>query len=128
MSRIYYVAPTGCNCNPGTIDAPFRTINHAAQLALPDDTVRVREGVYREWVDPAEGGLTPASRITYEAMPGEHVVIKGSEIVTGWTLVDGTVWTARSKSGQPIPAGAEVRIDAIEGVKVIVEPAKGGAL
>ena len=94
MSRIYYVAPTGCNCNPGTIDAPFRTINHAAQLALPGDTVRVREGVYREWVDPAEGGLTPASRITYEAMPGEHVVIKGSEIVTGWTLVDGTVWTA----------------------------------
>lgn len=46
----------------------------------------------------------------------------------GTVKVDGTVWTARSKSGQPIPAGAEVRIDAIEGVKVIVEPAKGGAL
>lgn len=94
MSRIYYVAPNGCNCNPGTIDAPFRTINHAAQLALPGDTVRVRGGVYREWVDPVEGGLTQASRITYEAMPGEHVVIKGSEIVTGWTPVDGTVWKA----------------------------------
>lgn len=95
MSHIYYVAPTGCNGNPGTIDAPFRTISHAAQLALPGDTVRVREGVYREWVDPAEGGLTPASRITYEAMPGEHAVIKGSEIVKGWTLVDGTVWTVK---------------------------------
>nr|MBR4279598.1 right-handed parallel beta-helix repeat-containing protein [Clostridia bacterium] len=94
MPRIYYVATNGCNCNPGTIDAPFRTINHAARLALPGDTVRVREGVYREWVDPAEGGLTPVSRITYEAMPGEHVVIKGSEIVTGWTLTDGTVWQA----------------------------------
>ena len=93
MPRIYYVAPDGCNAASGTIDAPFRTINHAAQIALPGDTVRVREGVYREWVDPAEGGLTPASRITYEAMPGEHVVIKGSEIIKGWTPVDGTVWT-----------------------------------
>lgn len=93
MAHLYYVAPNGNDSNPGTLEAPFLTINHAAQLALPGDTVRVREGVYREWVDPAEGGLTPASRITYEAMPGEHVVIKGSEIVTGWTLVDGTVWT-----------------------------------
>lgn len=93
MAYLYYVAPNGNDSNPGTLEAPFLTINHAAQLALPGDTVRVREGVYREWVNPAEGGLTPASRITYEAMPGEHVVIKGSEIVTGWTLVDGTVWT-----------------------------------
>lgn len=93
MAYLYYVAPNGNDSNPGTLEAPFLTINHAAQLALPGDTVRVREGIYREWVNPAEGGLTPASRITYEAMPGEHVVIKGSEIVTGWTLVDGTVWT-----------------------------------
>lgn len=94
MSRIYYVSPNGCNCNPGTIDAPFATINHAAQLALPGDTVRVRGGVYREWVDPSEGGLTPTNRITYEVMPGEHAVIKGSEVVTGWTPVEGTVWKA----------------------------------
>lgn len=93
MAYLYYVAPNGNDSNPGTLEAPFLTINHAAQLALPGDTVRVREGVYREWVNPAEGGLTPASRITYEAMPGEHVVIKGSEIATGWALVDGTVWT-----------------------------------
>ena len=94
MPRIYYVSPSGCNCNPGTIEAPFATINYAAQLALPGDTVRVREGVYREWVDPAEGGLTPTNRITYEVMPGEHAVIKGSEVVTGWTLAEGTVWSA----------------------------------
>ena len=68
--------PPAATATPGTIDAPFRTINHAAQLALPDDTVRVREGVYREWVDPAEGGLTPASRITYEAMPGDTPLLK----------------------------------------------------
>ena len=91
---IYYVSPKGCNQNPGTQEAPFRTINHAAQIALPGDTVRVGEGVYREWVDPKEGGLTPTRRIVYEAAPGEHPVIKGSEVVTGWTLVEGTVWSA----------------------------------
>ena len=92
MPHIYYVSPNGCDSAAGTIEAPFRTINRAASVALPGDTVRVREGVYREWVDPQEGGLSSAQRITYEAMPGEHVVIKGSEIVTGWTLLKGTVW------------------------------------
>ena len=92
MPHIYYVSPAGCDGAAGTMEAPFRTINHAAAIALPGDTVRVREGVYREWVDPHEGGLNNAQRITYEAMPGETVVIKGSEIVKGWTLLDGTVW------------------------------------
>jgi len=31
-------------------------------------------------------------------------------------------WTARSTDGQPIPAGAEVKIDRVEGVKVYVTP------
>ncbi len=92
MSRIYYVAKNGCDTAAGTLEAPFCTINRAAAVALPGDTVRVREGEYREWVDPQEGGLSNALRITYEAMPGEHVVIKGSEVVKGWMLLDGTVW------------------------------------
>lgn len=40
----------------------------------------------------------------------------------GLVKVDGTLWTARSVSGAPIPAGAEVVIRSIEGVKVLVEP------
>ena len=31
-------------------------------------------------------------------------------------------WTARSASGQPIPQGVLIRVDRIEGVKVIVTP------
>ena len=33
-------------------------------------------------------------------------------------------WTARSTSGQPIPAGTRVRVDKVEGVKVYVSPAE----
>ena len=33
-------------------------------------------------------------------------------------------WTARSTSGQPIPAGTLVKVDKIEGVKAFVSPAE----
>ena len=59
----------------------------------PGDTVIVHGGEYREWVRPRRGGLSDQRRITYTAAPGEHVVIKGSEPVTGWERVDGNVWT-----------------------------------
>lgn len=42
----------------------------------------------------------------------------------GTVKVDGSIWSARSKSGAGIPAGAEVIIQAIEGVKVLVTPAE----
>ncbi len=89
---IYHVSKSGCDSAAGTKEAPFKTINRAAAIAAPGDTVQVHEGVYREWVDPQCGGLNEYCRITYEAAPGEKVVIKGSEVVTGWQLVEGTVW------------------------------------
>ena len=89
---IYHVSINGADHNPGTAEAPFRTINHAAQVAAPGDTVQVHEGIYREWVSPRNGGRSAYERITYEAAPGEHPVIKGSEVVTGWEKVEGTVW------------------------------------
>jgi Right handed beta helix region len=45
-------------------------------------------------VRPRRGGLSGTRRITYQAAPGEHVVIKGSERVTGWEPEQGTVWRA----------------------------------
>jgi len=89
---IYHVSPNGCDHAAGTAEAPFQTINRAARLAAAGDTVVVHNGVYREWVDPKNGGRGPHDRITYTAAEGEHPVIKGSEIVTGWERVSGTVW------------------------------------
>jgi hypothetical protein len=87
-----HVSTTGSDRADGSVERPFRTINHAAQLAQPGDTVIVHAGEYREWVRPRYGGLSDQRRITYTAAPGEHVVIKGSEPATSWQLVDGTVW------------------------------------
>ena len=89
---IYHVSIHGDDRAAGSEQAPFRTVNRAAAIARPGDTVRVHGGVYREWVDPQNGGWNDA-RIVYEAAPGEHPVIKGSEVVTGWERLDGTVWS-----------------------------------
>jgi hypothetical protein len=46
VGTIYYVAPSGDNGNSGTIGHPFRTIQHAADLVSPGDTVIVEDGTY----------------------------------------------------------------------------------
>jgi len=93
--RVFHVATDGCDLAGGTADTPFRTISRAAQVAGPGDKVIVHEGVYREWVKPARGGISDSERVVYEAADGETVVIKGSEPVEGWSRETGTVWKAR---------------------------------
>jgi hypothetical protein len=94
MPAEIHVSVTGSDRADGSVDAPKRTINHAAQLARPGDMVIVHEGEYREWVRPPRGGLSDQRRITYAAAPGEHVAIKGSELVTPWRHDGGQVWSA----------------------------------
>ena len=43
---------------------------------------------------------------------------------TGQVKLGGMYWTARSSDGKKIPAGALVRVDRIEGVKVFVTEEK----
>ena len=89
---IYYVSQNGDDNARGTFDAPFKTISHAAKVAVAGDTVRVMSGVYREHVTPDHGGNDEESRIVFEAAEGEHPIIKGSEVVTDWEHVSGKVW------------------------------------
>jgi Right handed beta helix region/Protein of unknown function (DUF1565) len=93
MTTTLHVSTTGSDAADGSADSPFRTIGRAAEVVGPGDAVVVHAGEYREWVKPRRGGLGDQRRITYEAAAGEHVVIKGSERVTGWGPVEGTVWT-----------------------------------
>ena len=90
----YHVAKHGSDQAQGTKEDPFLTINQAASLAIPGDTVTVHEGTYREWVKPRFKGLSEQRRITYQAAENEHVIIKGSEEIKDWELVEGHVWKA----------------------------------
>nr|WP_325212001.1 NfeD family protein [uncultured Oscillibacter sp.] len=40
---------------------------------------------------------------------------------SGAVYVDGKTWTARSVNGDPIPAGTQVKVEKIEGVKLLVQ-------
>ncbi len=88
----HFVSPSGDDGNPGTHEAPFQTINRAAQVAQPGDTITVQSGVYREWVRPARGGSSEDTRIIYRAAPGADVRILGSESATGWVQTSDNVW------------------------------------
>jgi alpha-N-arabinofuranosidase len=87
-----HVATTGDDKQPGTSAAPLRTIQRAADLAQPGDTIIVHQGIYRERINPPRGGISDDLRITYQAAPGAKVEIKGSEIVKGRSKVQGDVW------------------------------------
>ena len=87
-----HVSIRGSDANSGARLAPVRTIQRAANLAQPGDTVTVHEGVYRERINPPRGGASDAQRIVYQAAPGAKVEIKGSEVVKGWVQEQGEVW------------------------------------
>jgi alpha-N-arabinofuranosidase len=88
----FHVATSGSDTNPGTKKAPFRTVQHAADMAHPGDVVTVHAGVYRERISPPRGGTSDAKRIVYQAARGERVEIKGSEVIRGWVRVQNDVW------------------------------------
>ena len=91
-AREYHVSVTGSDKNDGSATKPFKTINFAAQLAVPGDVVTVHSGTWREWINPARGGESDAKRIVYRAAAGEKVEIKGSEVITGWKKQKEGIW------------------------------------
>jgi parallel beta-helix repeat protein len=88
VSNVYFVAPNGNDSNAGTIDQPFRTIQHCAATVAQGSTCAVRAGTYRETV-------TPNSGITITAYNLESVTVDGSDPVTGWTPYQGSIYKAQ---------------------------------
>lgn len=80
-----YVSTVGSDSNSGSSSSPFLTIQKAASVAAPGQTVVIRGGIYRESIIPAQSG-TSSQPITYTAYSGETVTISGAEPVTGWSL------------------------------------------
>ena len=113
FSKTYYVDGLARNADdngPGTLERPFRTINHAAQVLQPGERVVIAAGEYRECVRPARGGTGPEAMISYEAAPGAKVVVKGSAIVKDWRPSEGWSTGVDPKTGKPVKAW-ELRLD-----------------
>jgi hypothetical protein len=105
----YYVAPTGNNSNPGTLEQPFATMARGQQAAAAGDTVYFRGGTYlytsstdangvalnksgasgrriNYWAYQNEipifdfSGMTAAARITGIRVTASYIHLKGLEV------------------------------------------------
>ena len=86
FSKTYYVSSNkGNDRNIGTLQQPFKTIQKAADLLTACDTFYIREGTYRELLQPVNTGISENKRIVYKAYPGENPILTGSERIDSWT-------------------------------------------
>ena len=108
-ARTYHVSQAADEEGDGSEKRPFRTIQAAADVVGPGERVLIHEGVYRETVRPRRGGDGPMSMITYEAAPGEEVVITGAERYDGpWRQQERWMTGPRSQRVAPAIDGPPV--------------------
>lgn len=75
----YYVATTGDDGDPGSFEAPWRTVQYAVESVGPGDVVLIRGGIYHESVVSAVAG-EEAAPIVIAAYPGEHPLLDGAGV------------------------------------------------
>jgi len=93
LSSTYFVATNGSDSNPGSVSAPFKTIQHAANIARAGDVVDIRGGTYHETVHPVNSG-TSSAPITFQAYNGESVTVSGADPITGWSSYGNSIYDA----------------------------------
>ena len=94
-SGTYYVSPSGSDSNPGTSAAPFRSIQRAANVVNPGETVIVRDGTYSNAAAAGTGsklitlsrGGTASSWVTFRAERTWGAVIDGLNNTTAEAFV-----------------------------------------
>ena len=92
--EVYYVDPknsVASDLNLGTLNLPWKTIQKAAEVAVAGDTVYVKNSIYRERIEVKNSGTSYERMITFQAL-GNNVIIKGSDMVTNWTLWKDKIW------------------------------------
>jgi hypothetical protein len=106
----FWVSATGNDRDPGTEEAPFRTIEHARDAvrtmnqAMTDDITVFLAGEFRVATPirfgPADAGGN-GYNIIYTAAPDAHPVLTGAYRVTGWALADkaANLWSAPAPDG-----------------------------
>jgi|GEM_PF-5405799 len=99
----YYVSLSGNDSNSGTENAPFKTIQKAADIAQAGETVFIRGGTHypTSRIEPANSGNEAEGYITFTAYPGEEPVVDGAQMGDmGWGGVFYVRGTQSSDTGK----------------------------
>ncbi|HYQ04690.1 MAG TPA: right-handed parallel beta-helix repeat-containing protein [Polyangiaceae bacterium] len=89
LAADYYVSPMGADSNPGTLAAPFATLQKGADTAVAGDTVYIRGGTYEITTPKNSGagltfsksGTSDTNRIKYWAYQNEVPVFDFANMV-----------------------------------------------
>ena len=84
----YFVAKTGNDTQPGTKSAPLQTIRKGISLMTKGDTLYIRQGTYKEFIDSQRfripTGTSWDNAPVIAAYPGETVIIRPEG---GWQVI-----------------------------------------
>lgn len=74
----YYVSTIGSDSNAGTSDAPWKTLQHAADTVSPGSKVYVRGGVYKEKLKITRSGSASQGPIVFASYGNETAIVDGT--------------------------------------------------
>jgi Right handed beta helix region len=77
-AKTLYVSTTGNDTNPGTFEKPLRTVQHAADIAVPGSTISVRGGTYCQQLIVKVSGNSREGFVTFRSQGGEQAVLDGA--------------------------------------------------
>lgn len=109
----FFVSPNGSNDNSGlSLDEAFKTIQYAADFAMPGDTIWVNDGVYNEAVTIKSSGFENLW-ITFKAINQHKAVVSNSwgdcfKVDANYIVIDGFSLTTSAMYGSGI-AGVQGR-------------------
>ena len=89
-SANFYVSESGSDHNQGTYKSPFLSIQKAANIVNPGDTVFVMDGVYTDrerdgFIVNLHRGGTPQQWIVFRSLNKHGAVLDGRSNTTGYT-------------------------------------------
>lgn len=124
-TNLIYVATTGSDTNPGTVDAPYRTIQKAATAAKAasrsgiGSQIIIMPGTYRESVSFVADSGSLLAPVVFSAATNGTVTLSGADAWTnGWSLAVGSTnvyqqsWT-NNWGLAPIPSGWPAMADIV---------------
>lgn len=86
--------PAARDAGEGGAASPYRTIGHAMKRLMPGDVLEIAPGLYREALVFPERDWS-AGPTLIQGRDGGAVLIKGSEVVTGWEPLGGGLYVKR---------------------------------